>query len=480
MKSSLPKVLHEIGDRPIIDHVLESAIEIDHNSSPIVVLRHHKDVIESHLKTSFPNAVTVEQSDNPGTAAAVQSTLEEIQRYAQENASFEESGVVLVLSGDTPLITPQLLSDFISFHRQEKNSLSVLSSRIDNPYGYGRIIRGKDGFVSKIVEEKDATKFEKSINEINSGIYIFDFTVLKDNIFKISNNNAQNEYYLTDMIGITVEQNKRVGAFEISDSTQIEGINDRVQLANLNRILNSKVIESHQRNGVTFIDPMNTYVSDTVEIERDVIIEPGCYISGNTKIASGAKIMLGSRIISGQIGQNSSIGPYAFIRPGTQTSKSSKIGAFVEAKNAQIGNNSKVPHLTYIGDAEIGTDSNVGAGSIFANYDGVNKHRTTIGNHVFLGSNSTLVAPCQIGDDAKIPAGTVLIKDTVETGIMPVVKKSKIDKTYKMWDKRLLKSRNNKSRKVYKKLPSPLKKVYRTIRTKLLKSPLNKNCNDEK
>lgn len=416
MKSQTPKVLHSIAGRSLLGHVLHALDSVSPNEVRVVV-GSGRELVEAHLSEIAPDAITVFQEQRNGTGHAVQVALNGV----------EGSGSVLILAGDTPMLSGQTLKDFVSAHNAGGYTASVLTAEQDDPTGYGRIIRGDDNLLFKIVEEKDATEDEKIIFEINSGVYIFDFAALTDAISKLQSNNAQRELYLTDAIEIIRNNGGKVAPILCEDYTETLGVNDRVQLAEAAAILRDRVNERHMRNGVTILDPATTWIDDTVTIAPDVLILPGCAIFGSTAIASGAVIgprttlqdcavntcatIKESNCTASEIGSNANVGPFSFLRAGTVLANETKAGAFVEIKNSQIGEASKVPHLSYVGDATIGQGTNIGAATIFVNYDGVEKHRTEIGNHVRIGSDTMLVAPVTVGDGAYTAAGSVITED---------------------------------------------------------------------
>ena len=416
MKSQTPKVLHSISGRSLLGHVLH-ALESVEPKTVRVVVGSGREKVEAHLTDIAPDAIAVFQAERNGTGHAVQVALDGV----------NESGNVLILAGDTPMLSGQTLKEFVEAHNAGGYTASVLTAEQPDPTGYGRIIRDDQGLLLKIVEEKDATEDEKIIFEINSGVYIFDFAALTGAIAKLKSNNAQGELYLTDAIEIIRNEGGKVAPILCEDFTETLGVNDRVQLAEAAAILRDRVNERHMRNGVTILDPATTWIDDTVTIASDVTILPGCAIFGSTAIASHAVIgprttlqdcavnccatVKESNCTGSEIGENANVGPFSFLRAGTVLANESKAGAFVEIKNSQVGNGSKVPHLSYVGDATIGEGTNIGAATIFVNYDGVEKHRTEIGDHVRIGSDTMLVAPVTVGDGAYTAAGSVITED---------------------------------------------------------------------
>ena len=416
MKSQTPKVLHSIAGRSLLGHVL-NALESIEPENVRVVVGSGREQVESHLSEISPDAITVFQAERNGTGHAVQVALDGV----------STSGNVLILAGDTPMLSGQTLKEFVAAHEAGGYIASVLTAEQPDPTGYGRIIRDDENLLLKIVEEKDASEDEKLIFEINSGVYIFDFAALTDAIAKLKTNNAQGELYLTDAVEIIRNNGGKVAPILCEDYTETLGVNDRVQLAEAAAILRDRVNERHMRNGVTILDPASTWIDDTVTIAPDVLILPGCAIFGSTAIASHAVIgprttlqdcavnccatIKESNCTGSEIGENATVGPYTYLRAGTILANEAKAGAFVEIKNSQIGTGSKVPHLSYVGDATIGEGTNIGAAAIFVNYDGVEKHRTEIGDHVRIGSDTMLVAPITIGDGAYTAAGSVITED---------------------------------------------------------------------
>lgn len=418
MKSSLPKVLHRIGGRSLIAHVLDSAAGLE-PSKVIAVVRHDRDTVAAAISDFAPATVIVDQDEVPGTGRAVEQALSAL------DPDFD--GTVVVLSGDVPLIDTATLEGLLGGHIDGGRAMTMLSAIFENPTGLGRIMRDSGGAVTGIVEEKDASDAQRRITEINGGIYVFARRALEAALAEIDTNNAQGEKYLTDAAARILATGGAVEAVATDDPWLIAGVNDRAQLAAAGRELNARIVRAHQRGGVTIQDPQTTWIDASVSIEPDAEILPGTFLQGATAIASGAivgpdttlvdcEVGAGARIRRSEatlavFGEGAEIGPFAFIRPGTELGAKGKIGAYVETKNAKIGDGSKVPHLSYVGDATIGEGSNIGAGTIFANYDGVNKHHTTVGNAVRIGSKNVLIAPVIIEDGTYTAAGTVVRKD---------------------------------------------------------------------
>ncbi|WP_042405221.1 bifunctional UDP-N-acetylglucosamine diphosphorylase/glucosamine-1-phosphate N-acetyltransferase GlmU [Corynebacterium jeddahense] len=421
MKSDRQKTLHEIGGRSLLSHSLHAAAGI-HPSQLVAVVGHQRDqvapaveAIADEMQVEIRQAVQEEQN---GTGHAVQVGLTAIPDF---------DGTVVVTNGDVPLLTPETLEALVDKHEQEHAAVTVLSLDFEDPTGYGRIIRGEAGDVLEIVEEKDATDEQRKVKEVNSGVFAFDGAVLRSALERITPDNAQGEFYITDVLGIARHDGLRVAAFTAPDARELAGVNDRVQLAEAGKELNRRLVEKAMRAGATVIDPATTWIGVEVEIGRDVIIHPNTQLWGSTVIGDGAEIGPDTTLTDmevgvrakvvrtqgelGVIGEEATVGPFTYIRPGTELGARGKLGGFVESKNAKIGEGSKVPHLTYIGDATVGRESNIGASSVFANYDGVNKHHTTIGNYCRTGSDTMFVAPVIIGDGAYTGAGTVVTED---------------------------------------------------------------------
>lgn len=418
MKSSTPKVLHEVAGRSLVGHAVAAAQELkpDHL---VVVIGHGRDLVAAHLSETAPQASTVVQEQQLGTGHAVGVALEDLP---------ELDGVVVVTYGDAPLLTGDTLHALVGQHTADGNAVTVLTAHLADPTGYGRIVREADGSVRGIVEHKDAAADVRQITEINSGIYAFDAAVLRDGLSRITTENAQGELYLTDVLGLARQDGRRVGAVVTDDAWQTEGVNDRVQLAAVNRELNRRVTEKWMRSGVTMIDPATTFIDVTVVLERDVVLQPGVQLRGTTEIAAGAEVGPDSTLLDtvvgpgasvirvhadgAQIGAGATVGPYTYLRPGTVLGENAKAGAYVEIKKSTVGPGAKVPHLSYVGDATIGEGANIGAGTIFANYDGVTKSHTTVGKHVFVGSDSVLVAPVELADGSYVAAGSTVVSGT--------------------------------------------------------------------
>ena len=426
MKSATSKVLHPIAGKPILEHVLRSVSKLDANQLRVVVGA-HRESVESALAEIAPAVIPVFQAERNGTGHAVQLAL----------ADISSDGTVLILAGDTPLISSDTLKEFLSVHLEDENDASVLSAMLPDPFGYGRIIRDDFGNIDRIVEERDATDEERSVDEVNTGVYLFNLSALRKSIAQLSTNNSQGELYLTDVIALIKSNAGKAAVILSNDYTETLGINDRSQLAEAGAILRDRINDSHMKNGVTIIDPFTTWIDVDVVIQSDVVIYPGTALSGKTVIKSGAvigprttlvdtEVESGARVIESQvtgskIGADATVGPFSFLRAGTVLGPSTKVGAYVEVKNSSVGEGSKVPHLSYVGDATIGKGSNIGAATIFANYDGINKYQTVVGDDVRIGSDNVLVAPVTVGDGAYTAAGSV-ITENVEPGSMAVAR----------------------------------------------------------
>ncbi len=420
MKSRTPKILHPIGGLSMIGHALGAARGVEPRALAVVV-RHERDRVADHVLQLDPAAVLVDQDDVPGTGRAVQVAL------AALDAGGQLSGTVVVTYGDVPLLTPETLRELVAVHQGDGNAVTVLTALLEDPTGYGRIQRHDDGTVVAIVEHKDASPEQRAIREVNSGIYAFDAAVLRDALTRVDTVNAQGEMYLTDVLALARTAGGRVAAVVLADRWQVEGANDRVQLAALGAELNRRIVERWMLAGVSVVDPASTWIDTTVVLDEDVTLLPGTSLHGQTVVArdavvgpdtslSDVVIGEGAHVVrthgsGARIGAGASVGPFTYLRPGTVLGEEGKIGAFYETKNVTIGRGSKLSHLGYAGDAEIGEYTNIGCGNITANYDGVNKHRTVIGSHVRTSSNTVFVAPVSVGDGAYTGAGAVVRKD---------------------------------------------------------------------
>lgn len=420
MKSDSAKILHKVCGKPMIEHVrysLRKALIED----VIVVVGHKKEQVKDYLQDKVKYVVQKEQL---GTGHAVREVF---------NACDINSKYVLVLCGDMPLITDETISETIKYHIDNKFSVTIISTCLDDPSGYGRIVRNSTGDVVKIVEHRDANVNELNINEVNSGMYCFDADCLKSAIEKVKSNNSQGEYYLTDTIEILINDGKRVGARKISDSREILGVNNRIQLEEANKIMRRRINERHMLNGVTFIDSSTTYIEDEVIIGKDTTIYPNTILEGSTRIGEGCVIGPSTKIISSEVGDSvvinnsqvlesiiqngTKVGPFAYVRPGSNIGMNVKIGDFVEIKKSQIGDNTKISHLTYVGDAEVGRGVNLGCGVVVVNYDGKKKNKTIVGDNSFVGCNVNLISPVELEDNTFVAAGSTITDDVPKNSL---------------------------------------------------------------
>ncbi len=428
MRSARPKVLHEIAGRSLLGHAIAAARGLE-PLHLVVVVRHERDAVVDHLAAIAPDVVVADQDEVKGTGRAASCGLAALGGVA------ELSGTVVVTYADVPLLTTATLRELVGVHDAGGDAVTVLTAELADPTGYGRVLRDADGAVAAIVEQKDATAEQAAVAEVNTGIYAFDAAFLADALGRLTTDNAAGEAYLTDVVAMARSDGHAVHAVLVEDSRETEGVNDRIQLAGLGRVLRDRLVEGWMRAGVTVVDPQTTWLDAGVELAADVTLLPGTQLLGSTSVAAGATVgpdttlldctigpqatVVRSHATGADIGPRASVGPFAYLRAGTVLGADGKIGAYVETKNAVIGTGSKVPHLTYVGDAEIGAGSNIGAATIFVNYDGEAKHRTTVGDHVRIGSDTMLVAPVDIGDGAYTAAGSVITED-VPPGAMAV------------------------------------------------------------
>lgn len=426
MKSARAKVLHEIAGRSMIEHALVAVAGAGVHTT-VAVVGHDREQVAGAIAAYDPAIVLAVQDQQNGTGHAVHIALESLETPPE--------GTVLVTYGDVPLLSAQTLAELLVAHRVAERTVTILSAEVGDPTGYGRIVRDPAGAVTAIREHKDADEAERAIHEINSGILVVDAEFLRHAVASLESNNAQGELYLTDIVGKAVAEGRPVGAHVLEDVWQTEGVNDRGQLARLGRELNRRITAHWMAEGVTIVDPETTWIDSAVTLSADVTILPGTQLLGATVVATGATIGPDSTLRNVEVGENatvvrthgsdavvgadSTVGPFAYLRPGAELGAGGKIGTFVEVKNSTIGDGAKVPHLSYVGDATIGEGTNIGAGTIFANYDGVTKHRTTIGRHARTASNNTFVAPIDIGDGAHTGAGTTVRHD-VPAGALAV------------------------------------------------------------
>lgn len=416
MKSSLPKVLHPLAGKPMLAHVLDAVKNLSDQSQPYVVIGHGGEQVEAFLGKNYPKVRTAIQKEQKGTGHAVDQAMPQI----------DNDGITLILYGDVPLIQTNTLQKLIQL--AEDGAFALLTQNMANPSGYGRIVRDTDGVVIAIVEEKDADQSVKEIKEINTGLMALPTKNLKQWLKRLQPNNAQGEYYLTDIIGMSVAQGMPVRTTQASFAWETVGVNSRSQMAELERQWQAYLASQLLDAGVALADPTRIDIRGTLSCLEDVQIDIGCVFEGhvslgrgvkigpycvikNVEIEDGARIHAFSHLESAHVGQNAIVGPYARLRPGTELAKDSHVGNFVEIKNSQIGEGSKANHLAYVGDATVGQRVNIGAGTITCNYDGVNKHRTVIEDDAFIGSDTQLVAPVTVGRGATLGAGTTLTKD---------------------------------------------------------------------
>lgn len=421
MRSAVPKVLHTLAGRSMLGHAVTTARALE-PERVVVVVRHGREAVVEHLAQIDPEALVADQDEIPGTGRAVQVAL------AALDAAQQVDGSIVVMAGDVPLLDAGTLQQLLLAHHEDADAVTVLTTEVADPTGYGRVLREPGtGDVAGVVEEKDADDQQREIREINTSTYVFDAAVLRSALTRLGRDNAAGEVYLTDVLAIARGDGGRVRALRTDDTLSVEGVNDRVQLAVLRAELNRRILEDWMRSGVTVVDPATTWVDVDVDLAQDVTLLPGTQLFGATTVASGATIGPDTTLTDVEVGPGASVvrshgslaviaagatvGPFSYLRPGTVLGEGGKIGAFVETKNAVIGTGSKVPHLSYIGDAQIGDHTNIGAASVTANYDGTTKHRTTIGSHVRIGADTMLVAPVTVGDGAFTGAGTVVRRD---------------------------------------------------------------------
>jgi bifunctional UDP-N-acetylglucosamine pyrophosphorylase/glucosamine-1-phosphate N-acetyltransferase len=428
MRSSRPKVLHTLAGRPLVEHAVRAVAGLD-PAELAVVVGHGRDRVGEALEAASAalgrEIGTAVQEPQRGTGDAVRCALPHC----------PSSGTVVVTYADTPLLDTATLAALVREHRDAGNAVTVLTTVLTDPCGYGRVLRTDTGEVAAIVEERDADEATRAVTEVNSGVYAFDSAVLRDALSRLSTGNAQGELYLTDVLALARSDGRRVDALACPDPTLVAGVNDRVQLAALGRELNTRLLEGWMRAGVTVLDPASTWVDMAVALEPDVTLEPGVQLRGGCTVGEGAivgpdctltdvRVGPGAQVVrthgsDSVIGAGAHVGPFAYLRPGTVLGTSGKIGTFVEVKNSEIGQGTKVPHLTYVGDATIGEHSNIGASSVFVNYDGSAKHRTVVGSYAKTGSDTMFVAPVEVGDGAYSGAGTV-IREDVPPGALAV------------------------------------------------------------
>src|SRR4051794_15629504 len=427
MRSSTPKVLHSLGGRSLLGHVLAAAAPLG-AATTVVVVGAGREAVEEHLAAIAPDALPVLQAEQRGSGHAAAVALAAVP---------DLDGPVLLVNGDAPLLRPATVADLVRAHRAAGNVLTVLTAEVDDPTGLGRIVRDDAGGVRAIVEERDATDAQRGIREINAGVYVGDAGAMRRTLAQLGSDNDQGEQYVTDILALLVAEGAPVGGVRADDPDDVLGCNDRRELAARRRTLNDRVLDELMVSGVTIVDPATTWVDVTARVEPDAVLQPGTQLLGRTTVATGAVVGPDTTLTDCQVGEDASVvrshcsgavvgpqatvGPFSYLRPGTRLARGAKVGAFVETKNAEVGEDSKVPHLSYVGDATIGRGANIGAATVFVNYDGVAKHRTTIGDQVRIGSDTMLVAPVTVGDGAYTAAGSVITGD-VPPGAMAVAR----------------------------------------------------------
>ncbi|MEW2376437.1 bifunctional UDP-N-acetylglucosamine diphosphorylase/glucosamine-1-phosphate N-acetyltransferase GlmU [Micromonospora sp. NPDC047812] len=417
MKSALPKVLHPLLGRTLVGHVLAAAAPLAADRT-VVVVGHGADQVRAHLAEIAPDATPVLQAEQLGTGHAVRIALD---------AAPEATGTVVVINGDVPLLRPETVAALVEAHEGAGAAATVLAAEVPDPTGLGRIVRDADGRLEQIVEERDATGAQRAIREINAGIYAFDAARLRDALGKLSTDNDQGEEYLTDVFALLGSAGEPVAVHVAADHVETLGCNDRVELAALRRLLRDRVNEAWMRTGVSLLDPDTTWIDVTVALDRDAVVDQNTQLRGGTVVGTGAVVgpdvtlidtvvgpgatVLRSHAVGAEVGPGASVGPYAYLRPDARLAEKAKVGTFVEVKNSEVGAGAKVPHLSYVGDATIGAKANIGAATIFVNYDGVNKHRTTVGEAAFIGCDTSLIAPVEVGAGAYVAAGSAITQD---------------------------------------------------------------------
>ncbi len=427
MKSALPKVLQPLLGRTLVGHVLTAAAAAQADRT-LVVVGHRADLVREHLTAIAPDAVPVLQAEQNGTGHAVRIALA---------AAPDAAGTVIVLNGDVPLLRPETVAELVAAHEGAGAGATVLAAEVADPTGLGRIVRDAAGNLARIVEERDASPAERATREINAGIYAFDAGLLREALGKLSTDNDQGEEYLTDVFGLLAGMGHPVAVHVAADAEETLGANDRAELAGLRARMRDRINTAWMRSGVSILDPATTWIDVTVSLEPDATVDQNTQLIGATSVAAGATVgpdtsltdttvaagatVLRTHALGAEVGPGASVGPFAYLRPGTRLLADSKVGTFVETKNAELGERAKVPHLTYVGDATIGARANIGAGTIFANYDGVGKYHTSVGEAAFVGSDSVLMAPVEIGPGAYVAAGSAVNKD-VPAGALGVAR----------------------------------------------------------
>ncbi|HLM06022.1 MAG TPA: bifunctional UDP-N-acetylglucosamine diphosphorylase/glucosamine-1-phosphate N-acetyltransferase GlmU [Blastococcus sp.] len=427
MRSSTPKVLHELGGRSLLGHVLAATAPLRAGTT-VVVVGAGREAVEEHLAAIAPDAVPVLQAEQRGSGHAAAVALDAVP---------DVEGPVLLVNGDAPLLRAETIDRLVAEHERAGSVLTVLTAAVEDPAGLGRIVRDDSGAVRAIVEERDATDAQRAIREINAGVYVGDAAALRRSLARLGSDNDQGEQYVTDVLALLVADGAPVGGVLADDPDDVLGCNDRRELAARRRTINDRVLDALMVSGVTVVDPATTWVDVTASVAPDAVLEPGTQLRGTTTVAAGAVVgpdttlvdcqvdegasVVRSHCLGAAIGPAATVGPFSYLRPGTRLARGAKVGAFVETKNVEVGEGSKVPHLSYVGDATIGQGANVGAATVFVNYDGVAKHHTTVGDHVRIGSDTMLVAPVTVGDGAYTAAGSVITSD-VPPGAMAVAR----------------------------------------------------------
>jgi bifunctional UDP-N-acetylglucosamine pyrophosphorylase / glucosamine-1-phosphate N-acetyltransferase len=427
MRSAVPKVLHTLGGRSLLGHVLAAASGVTATAT-VVVVGAGREQVEEHLAATAPEARPVVQKEQNGSGHATAVAMDALPGL---------EGPVLLLNGDVPLLRGETLRALVAAHARTGQAMTVLTAEVDDPTGLGRIVRDGNGDVRAIVEERDTTPEQQAIREINAGVYVVEAAELRSGLARLTTDNDQGEQYLTDVLGLLVADGKRVAGVPADDPDDVLGCNDRSELAARRRQLNDRVLDELMRSGVTVVDPRTTWVDVTASVAPDAVLHPGVQLQGTTSVAGGAEVGPDSTLVDtvvgegarvvrahctqAQIGPRVDVGPFAYLRPGTRLAAGAKVGTFVETKNAEIGEGSKVPHLSYVGDATIGRETNIGAATVFVNYDGVAKHHTTIGSYARTGADNMFVAPVTIGDGAYTAAGSVITTD-VPAGAMGIAR----------------------------------------------------------
>ncbi|MCC5889309.1 MAG: bifunctional UDP-N-acetylglucosamine diphosphorylase/glucosamine-1-phosphate N-acetyltransferase GlmU [Alkalibacterium sp.] len=430
MKSKLYKVMHPVMGKPMVGHVVDQALEAKMDKV-VTVTGVGAETVKDYLgeKSEY-----VLQEEQLGTAHAVEQAADLLKG---------EDGTTLVICGDTPLLTTDTLEKLMAHHEESGAKATVLTAHAENPFGYGRVIRSEEGAVSKIVEQKDASEEEQAVQEINTGTYCFDNRALFDALEKVDNNNSQGEYYLPDVMEILKDQSELISAYQLEDKSEALGVNDRVALAEASRLMKKRINEKHMRNGVTLVDPDQTYIESDVVIGQDTVVEPGVYLKGQTVIGEdsfigahsiiedseiGSQVKVRSSLIeSSKMGDNSDVGPNSHLRPDTVLEEKVHVGNFVEIKKSTLGKNTKVGHLTYVGDATLGENINLGCGTVFVNYDGKQKHHIEVGDNSFIGCNTNLIAPVSVESNTYIAAGST-ITDTVPSEALAIARVRQVNK----------------------------------------------------